>query len=181
MVWSWFGHGRFRWRGLPFRVMEVQLLGPLVVQVDGSVVAVRGAKERAVLSLLALRTGSAVSTDQLVATLWGSWPPPSALRGLHNYVANLRGCCRPYSRVAVPAWAGLAHLGETRRSLASDHLRSGLPGGTFSVQGNATGPYPGRFTETPPPPSTTRGASSIGRPGPAWQATWSWSKAPSTP
>jgi DNA-binding SARP family transcriptional activator/tetratricopeptide (TPR) repeat protein len=71
-------------------VVEVQLLGPLVVRVDGALVAIRGAKERAVLSLLALRAGSVVSTGELVDALWGSSPPTSALRGLHNYVANLR-------------------------------------------------------------------------------------------
>jgi DNA-binding SARP family transcriptional activator len=70
--------------------VEVQVLGALVVTVDGSAVAVRGAKERAVLSLLALRAGSMVSTGELIDALWGSSPPPSALRGLRNYVTNLR-------------------------------------------------------------------------------------------
>jgi DNA-binding SARP family transcriptional activator len=68
----------------------VQILGPLAVTVDGSPLTVRGAKERAVLSLLALRAESVVSTDELVDVLWDSSPPPSAIRGLHNYVANLR-------------------------------------------------------------------------------------------
>src|SRR5579863_9139828 len=40
--------------GLP---MEVQLLGPLVVRVEGTVVPLRSARERATLSLLAFRTG----------------------------------------------------------------------------------------------------------------------------
>jgi DNA-binding SARP family transcriptional activator len=70
--------------------VEVQLLGPLVVTVDASTVAIRGAKKRAVLSLLALRARSAVSVDELVDALWGSSPPPTALKGLDNYVANLR-------------------------------------------------------------------------------------------
>jgi DNA-binding SARP family transcriptional activator len=83
-------------------VVEVQLLGPLVVRVDGSVVAVREAKERAVLSVLVLRAGSMVSTDQLVDALWGSSPPPSALRGLHNYVANLRRVLPAGVVVTVP-------------------------------------------------------------------------------
>jgi DNA-binding winged helix-turn-helix (wHTH) protein len=101
MVGSWFGHGRVR-RGLPFWVVEVQLLGPLVVRVDGSVVAVRGAKERAVLSLLTLRAGSMVSADELMDALWGLSPPPSALRGLHNYVANLRRVLPAGLVVTVP-------------------------------------------------------------------------------
>jgi YVTN family beta-propeller protein len=82
--------------------VEVQLLGALVVTVDGSAVAVRGAKERAVLSLLALRAGSMVSTGELVDVLWGSSPPPSALRGLHNYVANLRRVLPAGVVVTVP-------------------------------------------------------------------------------
>ena len=40
--------------------MEVQLLGPLVVRTEGSVVVVGAAEERGVLTLLALRAGSMV-------------------------------------------------------------------------------------------------------------------------
>jgi DNA-binding SARP family transcriptional activator len=83
-------------------LVEVQLLGPLAVTVDGSTVPIRGAKERAVLSLLALRAGSAVSMGELVDSLWGSSPPPSALRGLHNYVANLRWVLPAGLVVTVP-------------------------------------------------------------------------------
>jgi DNA-binding SARP family transcriptional activator len=71
--------------------VEVQLLGPLVVRLEGCAVAVGGAKERAVLSLLALRTGSVVTADELLDALWGQLAPPAtALKALHNYVSKLR-------------------------------------------------------------------------------------------
>lgn len=63
---------------------------------------VRVAKERAVLSLLALRAGSVVSTGELVDALWGPSPPPSTLRALHNYVANLRRTLPAGVVVTVP-------------------------------------------------------------------------------
>jgi hypothetical protein len=65
MAGSWPGHGLIMAgpaARATVRVVQVNLLVPLVVQVDGSVVAVRGAKERAMLSFLALRAGSVVST-----------------------------------------------------------------------------------------------------------------------
>jgi hypothetical protein len=63
--------------------VEVQLLGPLVVRLEGRAVAVGGAKERAVLSLLALRHGSVITADELVDALWGELAPPTtALKAL---------------------------------------------------------------------------------------------------
>ncbi|MBO0731957.1 MAG: AfsR/SARP family transcriptional regulator, partial [Acidimicrobiaceae bacterium] len=82
--------------------MEVQLLGSLAVSVDGAPVSVKGAKERAVLSLLALRAGSAVSVDELIEGLWGPEPPRSAMKALHNYVSNIRRVLPAGSVVTVP-------------------------------------------------------------------------------
>jgi hypothetical protein len=59
-------------------------------------------KERAVLSLLALPAGSAVATGEPIDALWGPSPPPSALRGLHNFVANLRRVLPAGTVVTVP-------------------------------------------------------------------------------
>jgi DNA-binding SARP family transcriptional activator len=102
MAGSWFCHGRSDVSVTAATVPVVQLLGALVVTVDGSAVPIRGAKDRAVMSLLALRAGSMVSTGELVDVLWGSPPPPSALRGLHNYVANLRRVLSDGVVVTVP-------------------------------------------------------------------------------
>jgi DNA-binding SARP family transcriptional activator len=91
-----------RFERFPRSGLEVLLLGPLVVRLDGRELAVSAAKERVVLSLLALRLGSAVSTDALIAALWGDEPPRTALRAVHTYVSNLRRVLPEGAVVTVP-------------------------------------------------------------------------------
>ncbi|MDQ3989406.1 MAG: AfsR family transcriptional regulator, partial [Actinomycetota bacterium] len=57
--------------------VRVELLGPLRLVVDGAAVDVRGPKRRAVLALLALAEGRAVTVDHLVDALWPSEVPES--------------------------------------------------------------------------------------------------------
>jgi DNA-binding SARP family transcriptional activator len=66
------------------------LLGPLAVRRHGVVVPVTAGKQQALLAALLLRAGRPVGTDDLVETLWGPSPPPSARASLHNYVTRLR-------------------------------------------------------------------------------------------
>ncbi|MGZ8751300.1 MAG: AfsR/SARP family transcriptional regulator, partial [Pseudonocardia sp.] len=75
--------------------VHVEVLGPLRLVVDGAPVEVRGPKRRAVLALLALAQGRAVSTDQLVDALWPSAPPESGRAALHSHVSRLRGHLGP--------------------------------------------------------------------------------------
>jgi predicted ATPase/DNA-binding SARP family transcriptional activator len=82
--------------------VEVALLGPVEVQVAEGVVPLTAAKERAVLSLLALRAGYSVSTAGLIDALWGDDPPRSAAKALQNYVANLRRVLPTGVLVTVP-------------------------------------------------------------------------------
>ncbi len=71
-------------------IVRVSLLGPLELDdVPGSVV-LSAAKERSLLSALALRPGSIVPTDALIAALWGDDPPAAARKTLQTYVWNLR-------------------------------------------------------------------------------------------
>jgi DNA-binding SARP family transcriptional activator len=71
-------------------LVEVKLLGPLEVLVDGRVIELRRKKQRALLALLALRSGEVVSTDRLVDALWGETPPKTAVGSLQNLVSELR-------------------------------------------------------------------------------------------
>jgi DNA-binding SARP family transcriptional activator len=75
--------------------VEIRLLGPLEVEIDGSPVEIRRQKQRAVLALLALRAGEVVSTDRLVDELWGEAPPKAAIGSLQNLVSELRKALGP--------------------------------------------------------------------------------------
>ena len=70
--------------------MEVALLGPLEIRVGGRIIPVTAPKERAVVSVLALRDGGVVTSRELIAALWGEEPPRSAAKALQTYVSNLR-------------------------------------------------------------------------------------------
>jgi predicted ATPase/DNA-binding SARP family transcriptional activator len=67
--------------------VEVEVLGPLVV---GGGVTPAASKERAVLELLALRAGAAVSEAALIEGVWGEAPPATAAKTLHTMVSRLR-------------------------------------------------------------------------------------------
>ena len=57
--------------------MEILLLGPLEVRDGERTVALPRRQQRALLAALALRAGEVVSTDRLVADLWGERAPAS--------------------------------------------------------------------------------------------------------
>ena len=72
------------------RRMEFRILGPLEIRVGNRNVAIPGGKQRALVALLVLSRGQAVSTDKLVDELWGESPPPTAAKIVQNYVSQLR-------------------------------------------------------------------------------------------
>lgn len=76
--------------------LEIRLLGPLEVLVNGVPVQLRGGRARALLAVLALAAGEAVPTDVLIARVWGEPDLPGDLRGnLYTYVRRLRGALGP--------------------------------------------------------------------------------------
>ncbi len=70
--------------------MEFRILGPLEVWADGAPIAVRAAKQRALLAALLLHPNEVVSIDALVDALWGETPVASAPKLLQVYVSQLR-------------------------------------------------------------------------------------------
>jgi DNA-binding SARP family transcriptional activator/pimeloyl-ACP methyl ester carboxylesterase len=70
--------------------VRISLLGPLLVEGESGPIALGAAKERSLLAALALTSGSVVSSDSLIAALWGESPPPAARKTLQTYVWNLR-------------------------------------------------------------------------------------------
>ncbi|MFL6063974.1 MAG: AfsR/SARP family transcriptional regulator [Friedmanniella sp.] len=69
---------------------EARILGPVEASMDGRPVALGSPKQRAVFALLVLHGGRVVSTDRLVAELWGEDPPRSPVSTLQVYISRLR-------------------------------------------------------------------------------------------
>jgi DNA-binding SARP family transcriptional activator len=70
--------------------VEVLVLGPLRVRSGTDEVVLERAKERTVLSALAMRAGSVVAADELIEALWHGAPPRTAAKTLQNHVLRLR-------------------------------------------------------------------------------------------
>src|SRR5450755_1601533 len=70
--------------------MEVRLFGELEAVQAGVSVPVRGAKQRALLALLALQRGKPVSSDRLIDHLWGDGEAAKPANALQAQVAQLR-------------------------------------------------------------------------------------------
>uniref|UniRef100_UPI00190F3FB1 BTAD domain-containing putative transcriptional regulator n=1 Tax=Mycolicibacterium farcinogenes TaxID=1802 RepID=UPI00190F3FB1 len=70
--------------------MELEVLGPLQVRMDGAPVAIPGAKPRAILTMLGLHGGAVVPADVLMELLWGDDPPRTAAKALQTHISSLR-------------------------------------------------------------------------------------------
>jgi len=75
--------------------LEFRILGPLVVRVDGSSVAIGGPKQRALLALLLLDANRVVSRERLVGELFAEQSVNSADHALRNQVSRLRKVLSP--------------------------------------------------------------------------------------
>jgi WD40 repeat protein/DNA-binding SARP family transcriptional activator/ABC-type phosphonate transport system ATPase subunit len=70
--------------------MEIRVLGHVELCDDDQPVALGGAKQRAVLAMLAIDANRTVTADRLAEGLWGEHPPPSAAKMVQNYVWRVR-------------------------------------------------------------------------------------------
>src|ERR1700761_3506818 len=70
--------------------LELDLLGPLEMSVDGVLVPLGTPKQRAVLAMLLMNRNSPVGVDRLITALWEGWPPSGGRASIHSYVSNLR-------------------------------------------------------------------------------------------
>jgi predicted ATPase len=83
--------------------IDIRLLGPVEARANGSVLPLGGPRQRALLALLLLEPGRAVSADRLSEELWQGAPPPAAAKTLRSYLSRLRAAL---GRDAVEARAG---------------------------------------------------------------------------
>src|SRR5436190_22900581 len=72
------------------RQLDYRLLGPLEVAVDGVLVPLGRPQQGAVLAMLLLQPGRAVSTDELIDQLWPEKPPQKPQTALQGYISALR-------------------------------------------------------------------------------------------
>src|SRR5439155_25191587 len=69
---------------------EYRILGPVEVGGEAGPIPLGGKRQRALLGLLLMHAGAAVSTDRIVEALWGEEPPKHAKTALQNAVVQLR-------------------------------------------------------------------------------------------
>src|SRR5580704_9042244 len=83
--------------------MEVRLFGELEALADGVPVPVRGAKQRALLALLALQRGQPVSADRLIDVLWGDGKVANPANALQAQIGQLRRTLGPAAILTTEA------------------------------------------------------------------------------
>jgi len=90
--------------------MQVRLLGPVDVVVDGESRSVPGLRRAAVLAALALRHGEVVSVDGLVEIVWGSAAPSTSRNTLQSHVSYLRGVLGSKTAIRTQPPGYILHL-----------------------------------------------------------------------
>src|ERR1700726_3639294 len=88
--------------------MEVRLFGELEALDGGVPVPVRGAKQRALLALLALRRGQRVSADRLIDMLWADGQAANPANALQAQIGQLRRTLGPAAILTTEAGYALA-------------------------------------------------------------------------
>ena len=83
--------------------MQVRLFGELEAEHAGVPVPVRGAKQRALLALLALRPGQPVSADRLIDVLWGDGQAAHPANALQAQIGQLRRTFGPAAIITTEA------------------------------------------------------------------------------
>jgi DNA-binding SARP family transcriptional activator len=134
--------------------MEVRLFGELEALDDGVPVPVRGAKQRALLALLALRRGQPVSAGRLIDLLWGDGQAANPANALQAQIGQLRRTFGAAAILTTDAGYALAAgpgevdvvrfeqlVAEGRRLAAGGELRLRRPcwGGPAAAAGRAAG------------------------------------------
>jgi DNA-binding SARP family transcriptional activator len=71
-------------------VLEFRILGPFEVLDDERPIRLGGPQQRALLAILLVHRGKAVSSDRLIDELWGERPPATAAKTVQGYVSHLR-------------------------------------------------------------------------------------------
>ena len=98
--------------------MQVRLLGPVDVMVDGTPRSLPGLRRKAVLAVLALHAGSVVSSHRLVEYVWGDAPPATAANTLQAHLSQLRHLLGSKTAIRARAPGYLLDLGDEATDVA---------------------------------------------------------------
>src|SRR2546430_4511440 len=74
--------------------IDLRVLGPLQILVEGREIPLPSAKQRALVAVLLLQAGEVVSAERLVDALWGERPPATAAHALRVHLSELRKAIR---------------------------------------------------------------------------------------
>ena len=108
------------------RVLQVRLLGPIRLQVDGAAVQVSSGRLLTVLTRLALAAGKSVSAAELVADVWGEDAPLSVANSLQVTISSLRKLVGHQSIVTSGRTYSLAQDAMVDVAAFRAEVRSGL-------------------------------------------------------
>lgn len=106
------------------RQVEIRLLGPLSVDVEGEPVRLGGQRERILLSTLAISCGATVTPERLIDVIWPVTPPETARAQIATCVSRLR---RSLSSAGIDAYQVV------RTDPQGYRLGPGSPGGPVTV------------------------------------------------
>src|SRR5215472_5641145 len=85
-------------------LLRVQVLGPVRAWLGAEELDIGSAQPRAVLAVLALAAGHAVSRSELIDAIWDS-PTDKADKALYSHVSRLRAALEPGRRSRAPGQA----------------------------------------------------------------------------
>jgi predicted ATPase/DNA-binding SARP family transcriptional activator len=132
-------------------VIEFRVLGSLEAVDEDGPLKLGAPKQRALLAVLLMHRGEAVSTERLIDEIWGEQPPGSANKIVQGYVSNLRrvlGGGRLDTRARgylLHAETGEIDVGRFESLLAEGRraLAGGDPGRAAALLGGALGLWRG--------------------------------------
>lgn len=115
----------------------LRVLGPVRVDGPAGPANLVGARQRAVVGLLALHAGTTLPQWRLVDGLWGDDPPRTAVKSLHSHIARVRqalaACGRPNALITrEPGYllvAGPEQVDAGRFEAATRQARAALAAG----------------------------------------------------
>ncbi|MFH8348251.1 SAV_2336 N-terminal domain-related protein [Streptomyces sp. NPDC018045] len=108
----------------PREPLRITVLGPVRMLRGGENLAAGSPQQRALLAVLVLRAGRAISEADLVDALWGESPPNAAPAALRTYASRLRKALGPDAEVLVGEDGGYALRRTARTDLDVDLRRA---------------------------------------------------------